>query len=233
GDVRRVVYRGPDLDVEDPMGRGIGVFLAARREISEYIDRAVDIILGAPMTDALHSTDPEIAQLCDDELMRVSTCLQLIPSENFPSVAVMQAQGSVFTIKYAEGYPGRRYYGGYDVIDRLEPVVIERAKRLFGAEHANVQPHAGAIANMCVYFALLEPGDRVLAMQLDQGGHLTHGSPVNFSGQLYSFIAYGVDPATEIIDMDDVARKARESRPKMIVAGATAYPRIPDFAAFR
>lgn len=229
-----VTLRGPDLDVGDPMGGPRAGFLAARREIEEYVARAVDVLLGeSKVNDALRSTDPEIADLCEAELERLSTCLQLIPSENFPSVAVMQAQGSVFTVKYAEGYPGRRYYGGYQVIDEMEPVVVDRAKRLFGAEHANVQPHAGAIANMIVYFALLRPGDPVMAMQLDQGGHLTHGSPVNFSGQLYDFVAYGVDPATEFIDMDDVAKKARESRPKMIVAGATAYPRIPDFAAFR
>jgi len=221
------------FDIDDPIGKDRHAFVTARQEISEYVDRAINLLWGPPVNNSLRATDPEIADLCDAELERLSTCVQLIPSENFPSLAVMEAQGSVFTVKYAEGYPGRRYYGGYQVIDRLEPVITERAKRLFGAEHANVQPHAGAIANMCVYFALLEPGDRVLAMQLDQGGHLTHGSPVNFSGQLYSFIAYGVDPATEIIDMDDVARKARESRPKMIVAGATAYPRIPDFAAFR
>jgi glycine hydroxymethyltransferase len=185
------------------------------------------------VNEALFAIDPEIAGLCAKELSRLSSCVQLIPSENFPSVAVMQAQGSVFTVKYAEGYPGRRYYGGYQVVDQLEPVVVERAKSLFSAEHANVQPHAGATANMCVYFALLQPGDTVMAMQLDQGGHLTHGSPVNFSGQLYDFVAYGVDPVTELIDMDDVAKKARECRPKMIVAGATAYPRIPDFEAFR
>ncbi len=185
------------------------------------------------MHDHLRAADPEIASYVDAELERLSTCVQLIPSENFPSLAVMEAQGSVLTVKYAEGYPGRRYYGGYQVIDKMEPVIIERAKALFGAEHANVQPHSGSTANMVVYFALLEPGDRVMGLQLDAGGHLTHGSPANFSGQLYDFVAYGVDPATEVIDMDDVAKQARETRPRMIVAGATAYPRIPDFGAFR
>ena len=185
------------------------------------------------MNEHLRATDPEIAALVDAELERLSTCVQLIPSENFPSQAILEAQGSVFTVKYAEGYPGKRYYGGYQVVDELEPVVVERAKDLFGAEHANVQPHSGSTANMCVYFALLQPGDRIMGLQLDAGGHLTHGSPANFSGQLYDFVAYGVDPATEIIDMDDVAKRARESRPRMIVAGATAYPRIPDFRAFR
>ena len=151
GDPRAVRYRGPDLDVEDPVGGPYPLFLAARQEIRDHVRRAVDILLGdARVNENLRRNDPEIAELCHDELRRLSTCLQLIPSENFPSVAVMEAQGSVFTVKYAEGYPGRRYYGGYQVVDRLEPVVIERARSLFGAEHANVQPHAGAIANMCV-----------------------------------------------------------------------------------
>ena len=157
----------------------------------------------------------------------------LIASENYVSHAVAEAQGSHLTNKYAEGYPGRRYYGGCEHVDVAEQLAIDRLKELFGADHANVQPHSGAQANMAAYFAMLEPGDTVLGMKLDQGGHLTHGSPVNFSGKLYSFVSYGVDRETEYIDYQEVERLAREHRPKLIVAGATAYPRIIDFPRFR
>ena len=168
--------------------------------------------------------DTEIEQLLARELERQNTGLQLIASENFTSPAVMRAVGSVLTNKYSEGYPGKRYYGGNQVIDDVESLAIERAKALFGAEHANVQPHSGANANMCAYQALLEPGDTVLGLSLDHGGHLTHGSPVNASGQLYNFVAYKVTPGDERIDMDQVRDLALEHRPKMIVAGTTATP---------
>ena len=177
--------------------------------------------------------DPEIAQVVRDEEERTRTHLELIASESYPSLAVLQAMGSVLTAKYAEGYPGRRYYGGCEVVDVAENLARDRAKELFGAEHANVQPHAGAQANMAVFHALLERGDTVLGLSLDQGGHLTHGSPVNFSGQYYNFIAYHVDRETHLIDLDEVRALAREHRPKMILTGATAYPRLWDFAAFR
>jgi len=182
----------------------------------------------------LQAADPQIAQALSDELTRQRTHLQLIASENFTSPAVLAAQGSVLTNKYAEGYPGRRYYGGCEFADVAETLAIERAKSLFGAEHANVQPHAGAQANMAAYAALgMEHGDTLAALSLPHGGHLTHGSKVNFSGRWFDIAAYGVDPQTELIDMDEVARVARERRPKVLVAGATAYPRVLDFAAFR
>ncbi len=181
----------------------------------------------------LEYEDPEIYRVIRDEEERTRSNLELIASESYPSLAVLQATGSILTGKYAEGYPGRRYYGGCEVVDVGEDLARERAKQLFGAEHANVQPHAGAQANMAVYHALLERGDTVLGLALDQGGHLTHGSPVNFSGQYYNFIAYHVDRDTYLIDMDEVRALAREHRPKLIVTGATAYPRFWDFAAFR
>ena len=177
--------------------------------------------------------DTEIEALLARELERQTTGLQLIASENFTSPAVMRAVGSVLTNKYSEGYPGKRYYGGNAVIDEVEALAIERAKALFGAEHANVQPHSGANANMCVYQALLEPGDTVLGLSLDHGGHLTHGSPVNASGLLYRFVAYKVTPGDERIDFDQVRDLALEHRPKMIVAGTTAYPRRLDPEPFR
>ena len=167
------------------------------------------------------------------EAARQRRNIVLIASENYVSRAVAEAQGSHLTNKYAEGYPGRRYYGGCEYVDVAEQLAIDRVKELFGAAHANVQPHSGAQANMAAYFALLEPGDTVLGMRLDQGGHLTHGSPVNFSGKLYSFASYGVERETEYIDYAEVERLAREHRPKVIVAGATAYPRIIDFPRFR
>ncbi len=180
------------------------------------------------------TTDPdlEVQALLDAEVERQTTGLQLIASENFTSPAVMAATGSVLTNKYAEGYPGKRYYGGNQVVDSIEQLAIDRGKELFGAEHANVQPHSGANANMCVYQALLEPGDTILGLSLDHGGHLTHGSPVNASGLLYNFVAYGTG-AEDRIDMDDVRELALEHRPKMIVAGTTSYPRRLDPEPFK
>jgi glycine hydroxymethyltransferase len=177
--------------------------------------------------------DDEVFALIDREVERQNTTLQLIASENFTSPAVLRATGSVLTNKYSEGYPGKRYYGGNEVIDEVEEVARERAKALFSAPHANVQPHAGANANMGVYLALLDPGDTVLGLRLDQGGHLTHGSPVNASGKLYNFVSYGVTPSDERIDIDQVREAALEHRPKIIVTGATAYPRIIDPRPFR
>jgi glycine hydroxymethyltransferase len=177
--------------------------------------------------------DPEIAQVLEDELRRQDATLEMIASENFVPQAVLDCQGSVLTNKYAEGYPGRRYYGGCEFVDVAETLAIDRAKALFGAEHANVQPHAGAQANNAVYHALLDPGDRVLGMKLDHGGHLSHGMKINVSGKLYDFAAYGVRESDSRLDMDDVAEAAREHRPKLIVAGWSAYPRQLDFEAFR
>ncbi|AIF67860.1 serine hydroxymethyltransferase [Terribacillus saccharophilus] len=181
----------------------------------------------------IQANDPELFQAIEDERGRQHDKIELIASENFVSQAVMEAQGSVLTNKYAEGYPGRRYYGGCEYVDVAENLAINRAKEIFGAEHANVQPHSGAQANMAVYFAFLEPGDTVLGMNLSHGGHLTHGSPVNFSGKLYNFTEYGVDQETEQLDYEVVRAKALEVKPKLIVAGASAYPRAIDFAKFR
>ena len=181
----------------------------------------------------VRQVDPEVAEAIANEERRQSCKLELIASENFVSRAVMAAQGSVMTNKYAEGYPGKRYYGGCEYVDIAESLAIERAKKLFGAEHANVQPHAGAQANTAVYFAALQPGDPVLGMNLSHGGHLTHGSKVNLSGKYYRFFEYGVNAETETIDYDELLRIAKEARPKMIVAGASAYPRTLDFKKFR
>src|SRR6201988_4676639 len=170
----------------------------------------------------LDEIDPEIAALLAKELERQRDQIELIASENFTWPAVFEAVGSVPTNKYAEGYPGRRYYGGCEVVDEIEELAVERAKELFGAEHANVQPHAGAQTNMAVYAATMEPGDTLLALRLDQGGHLTHGHKVNFSGRLYSLVHYGVSPKTMLVDSDDVLRLAKESRPKVIVCGGLA-----------
>lgn len=183
--------------------------------------------------DPIEQVDPDIAGLIRKDLERQNSSIHLIASENFASPAVMAASGSVFTNKYAEGYPGRRYYEGCQVVDEMEQLAIDRAKSLFGADHANVQPHSGAQANMGVYFSLLEPGDTVLGMRLDQGGHLTHGSPVNFSGLYYDIVAYGVDPDTELIDMDQVRALALEHRPKIVLAGYSAYSRNLDYEGFR
>ena len=180
--------------------------------------------------DYLKKSDAEVAQAMSSELARQRRNLELIASENIVSKEVMAAMGSVLTNKYAEGYPGKRYYGGCECVDVVENIAIERAKKLFGAEHANVQPHSGAQANMAVYFALLKPGDTVLGMSLADGGHLTHGSPVNMSGSYYNFVSYGVDDDTHTINYDKLYALAKEHRPKMIVAGASAYPRIIDFA---
>lgn len=177
--------------------------------------------------------DPAVAEAIAHELQRQRDKIELIASENFTSRAVMAAQGSCMTNKYAEGYPGKRYYGGCEYVDVVEELARERVKKLFGAEHANVQPHSGAQANYAAYQAVLKPGDTVLGMNLAHGGHLTHGSPVNFSGKLYHFEEYGVDPATEMIDYDAMEKKALEVQPKLIVAGASAYPRIIDFARIR
>jgi glycine hydroxymethyltransferase len=181
----------------------------------------------------LESFDPEVASAIRRETERQEYNLELIASENFVSEAVLEAQGSVLTNKYAEGYPGKRYYGGCHQVDVIEQLAIDRAKELFGAEHANVQPHSGSQANMAVYFAVCKPGDTILGMNLAHGGHLTHGSPVNFSGKLFNIVPYGVSQGTETIDYDEVERLAVEHKPKMIVVGASAYPRIIDFPAFR
>ncbi len=181
----------------------------------------------------LKTADQEVYQSIMDELHRQRTKIELIASENFVSQAVMEAQGSVLTNKYAEGYPSKRYYGGCEHVDVVENLARDRAKKIFGAEHANVQPHSGAQANMAVYFTILEQGDTVLGMNLSHGGHLTHGSAVNFSGIQYNFVEYGVDAEKNVIDYEDVRQKAIEHRPKLIVAGASAYPRAIDFAKFR
>ncbi len=177
--------------------------------------------------------DRTVAQAIEEERIRQHSKIELIASENFVSRAVLEALGTVLTNKYAEGYPGKRYYGGCEKVDIVETIAIDRAKELFGAEHANVQPHSGAQANMAVYFALLQPGDTVLGMNLAHGGHLTHGSGVNFSGKLYNFVAYGVDETTHRIDYDEVERLAKEHMPRLIVAGASAYPREFDFPRLR
>jgi glycine hydroxymethyltransferase len=182
---------------------------------------------------SLQQVDPIISALIQRELTRQQRNIELIASENFTPVPVLQAVGSILTNKYAEGYPGKRYYGGCEVVDDIEALAIERAKTLYGAEHANVQPHSGSTANQAVYWAVLEPGDRVLAMSLAHGGHITHGHAVNFSGRGYAFSHYGVARGTGRIDMDEVRAQALTHRPKLIVAGATAYPRALDFAAFR
>lgn len=183
----------------------------------------------APLSDV----DPAVASLIQRDADRQRSHVHLVASENFVSRAVMEASGSVLTNKYSEGYPGKRYYEGCEVVDEVENLAIERAKALFGAEYVNVQAHSGAQANMGVYFGLLEVGDKILGMSLDQGGHLTHGSHVNFSGILYNFVAYGVNPETETVDFDEVRRIAHAERPKMIVAGYSAYSRLLDWAAFR
>ncbi|MFE9248354.1 serine hydroxymethyltransferase [Streptomyces sp. NPDC007088] len=181
----------------------------------------------------LHELDPDVAAAVDAELHRQQSTLEMIASENFAPVAVMEAQGSVLTNKYAEGYPGRRYYGGCEHVDVVEQIAIDRVKALFGAEHANVQPHSGAQANAAAMFALLKPGDTIMGLNLAHGGHLTHGMKINFSGKLYNVVAYHVDERTGQVDMDEVARLAKEAQPKLIVAGWSAYPRQLDFAAFR
>jgi glycine hydroxymethyltransferase len=184
-------------------------------------------------TAGLEEIDPDIARLLGRELERQRGQIELIASENFTWPSVLEAVGSVPTNKYAEGYPGKRYYGGCEVVDEIEQLAIERAKELFGAEHANVQPHAGAQANMAAYFALLQPGDTILSLRLDHGGHLTHGLKVNFSGRLYTIVHYGVSRQTEVVDYDEVLALAKEHRPRLIVCGGSAYPRTVDSAEFR
>jgi glycine hydroxymethyltransferase len=184
-----------------------------------------------PPGEALRDADPEIAGLIEDEIARQNEGIELIASENFVSPAVLEAMGSPLTNKYAEGLPGKRYYGGCEVVDKVEQLAIDRAKQLFNADHANVQPHSGAQANASVFLAFLKPGDTFLGMDLSQGGHLTHGSPVNFSGLLYKAVSYGLNDAG-YIDMDSVRSQARTHQPKMIIAGYSAYPRVIDFAAF-
>jgi len=181
----------------------------------------------------LQQTDPEMYDIVELEEKRQHEKLELIASENFASRAVLETAGTVLTNKYAEGYPGKRYYGGCEYIDMAENLARDRAQELFGADHANVQPHSGSSANMAVYFAVLKPGDTILGMDLSHGGHLTHGAPVNFSGKLYNIASYGVDRETEAINYDEVARVARESQPALIIAGASAYPRVIDFERFR
>ena len=181
----------------------------------------------------LPDVDPVLADLLEREADRQRSHIHLIASENTADYAMLQAVGSILTNKYSEGYPGRRYYEGCEIVDAVESLAVERAKALFGAAHANVQAHSGSQANMAAYLAVLEPGDTILGMRLDQGGHLTHGSPVSFSGQLFNFVSYGVDPETERIDMDDLRRLAVEHQPKMIIAGYSAYSQIPDWGLFR
>jgi len=190
-------------------------------------------VVDAAMGPGLDEQDPDIMDAIRHEQQRERSSLELIASENFVSTAVLQAQGSLLTNKYAEGYPGARWYGGCEAVDVVERLAIERAKDLFGADHVNVQPHAGSPANMAVYFSVLSPGDRILSMTLSHGGHLTHGFAHNFSGRLFEIHHYGVDARTEILDMDEIARIARECRPNLIVAGASNYSRILDFEAFR
>src|ERR1035441_1121914 len=185
------------------------------------------------MSRPLFEVDPEISNAIDNEVRRQHEGLELISSENFVSEAVLEAAGSVFTNKYAEGYPGKRYYGGCEFTDVVETLARERAKKLFGAEHANVQPHSGSQANQAAYAAVLQPGDTILGLNLAHGGHLTHGHPLNFSGKLYKVVPYNVRKEDERIDYDEVERLAKEHHPKLIVAGASAYPRIIDFARFR
>ena len=185
------------------------------------------------MTNEIRKTDPDIANFIEKEVDRQRNKIQLIASENFVSRAVMEAAGTPLTNKYAEGYPGKRYYGGCEYVDEIENLAIQRAKEIFGAEHANVQPHSGAQANMAVYFAVLNPGDTILGMNLAHGGHLTHGSPVNMSGKYYNIVPYGVSKEDYRIDYEELRKIAIESKPKMIVAGASAYPRIIDFSIFR
>src|SRR3954470_725423 len=182
---------------------------------------------------SLADTDPEVAAAIAEELRRQQSTLEMIASENFAPRGVLEAQGSVMTNKYDEGYPGRRYYGGCEYVDVAERLAIERAKELFGAEHVNVQAHSGATANAAAYHALLQPGDRILGMKLDHGGHLTHGMKINFSGRLYDVVAYGVRESDSRIDMDELAKLAEEAKPKLILAGWSAYSRQLDFAHFR
>ena len=229
-----LVLPGDRLDA-DAMKKIVEAWFSTPFSGDERHERRLDILEKKTYDDiaAIRSADPEIAAMIDREAKRQSEGIELIASENFTSCAVRAAQGSVLTNKYAEGYPGKRYYNGCEFIDQVESLAIERACKLFGAEAANVQPHAGSQANMAVYFALLSPGDTVLSMSLDHGGHLTHGHPMNFSGILYNIIPYGVDRETETLNYDEIEKLAVENKPKMILAGASAYPRIIDFPRLR
>jgi glycine hydroxymethyltransferase len=232
------------LDVADPIGMGLEAYRSARDIIlnglpglMQFIDQnrsaAFSIMNRNPHNRSLEEVDPEIFHVIEAERIRQFENIELIASENFVSRAVMEAQGSVLTNKYAEGYPGKRWYGGCENVDVAEQLAIARAKQLFGAEHVNVQAHSGSQANMAVYFSVLNPGDRILTMDLSHGGHLTHGNKANFSGRFYSVVHYGVDRGTERIDYDNLARQAEEHKPRMITAGASAYPRIIDFQKMR
>ena len=234
-------------DVPDPIGQGLTVYKRCRDVIKSALAQLLDFVDQSSITmsqatdtnhtldskSALAQTDPEIAAAIAAEHHRQIEHIELIASENFTSQAVMQAQGSCLTNKYAEGYPGRRWYGGCEHVDVVETLAIERAKKLFGAEHANVQPHSGSQANMAVYFSVIQPGDRILTMDLAHGGHLTHGHKANFSGKLYQVTHYGVSQADGRIDYDALAKQAEEVKPRMITAGASAYPREIDFARLR
>jgi glycine hydroxymethyltransferase len=232
------------LDVADPIGMGLEAYRAAREIIRhslpglmQFIDQdrpaAFSTMSRNPHNRSLEEVDPEIFQAIEAERIRQFENIELIASENFTSRAVMEAQGSVLTNKYAEGYPGRRWYGGCENVDVVERLAIDRARQVFGAEHVNVQAHSGSQANMAVYFSVLNPGDRILTMDLSHGGHLTHGNKANFSGRFYSVVHYGVDRETERIDYDQLARQAEEHKPRMITAGASAYSRIIDFQKMR
>jgi glycine hydroxymethyltransferase len=230
-----ILVTGGDGVTDDAVFDIVDTWLATPYTHEERHNRRLAKInaTGDNETAAVRHVDPDIAACLDAECARQRLSIELIASENFTSSAVRQAQGSLLTNKYAEGYPGRRYYDGCEVVDDIECIAIDRARALFGAEAANVQPHSGSQANMAVYFALLNPGDRVLAMDLAHGGHLTHGLKVNFSGRLFDFIGYGVDADSEVLDYDQIATLAREHRPRMLLAGASAYPRIIDFERLR
>ncbi len=235
------------FDIADPIGLGIEAYEEARDTIKNSLPGLLEFIMSEginekltsgllnerPGNQSLDQIDPEIFQAIERERQRQFENIELIASENFTSRAVMEAQGSVLTNKYAEGYPGRRWYGGCEFVDQVERLAIERVQKLFAAEHVNVQPHSGSQANMAVYFSALKPGDRILTMDLSHGGHLTHGNKANFSGRFYEVTHYGVDRETERIDYDSLARLAEEHRPRMITAGASAYSRIIDFKKMR
>jgi len=234
-------FEDSPLDVPDPIGQGREVYARCKDAIKralpsilKFIDQKAPMIIESTETiPHIEAIDPEIAEAIHAEARRQAEHIELIASENYTSRAVMEAQGSCLTNKYAEGYPGRRWYGGCEHVDVVESLAIERAKRLFGAEHANVQPHSGSQANTAVYFSVLQPGDRILTMDLAHGGHLTHGHKANFSGKLYEVHHYGVSPETGMIDYDALAKHAEEVKPKMITAGASAYPRTIDFPRMR
>ena len=235
-------FRHGPMDLPDPIGQGPSAYAECREIIRQALEAILPavlshdsppMILNSSPSSYLSSADPAIAAAIAREAHRQTEHAELIASENYTTRAVMEAQGSCLTNKYAEGYPGRRWYGGCEFVDEVESLAIERAKKLFGAEHANVQPHSGSQANMAVYFSVLKPGDRILTMDLAHGGHLTHGHKANFSGKLYEVVHYGVDRETECLDYDALARLANEHQPRMITAGASAYSRTIDFARMR